>query len=69
MNNKRWIGPLRLIGVGWYIAICIVLGIVAGLWLDEKVGLKPLFTLVGLFIGLASAFWGVYRLLFPAARK
>ncbi|MCX6023229.1 MAG: AtpZ/AtpI family protein [Chloroflexi bacterium] len=53
---------LRLLGLGWYVAICIVLGILGGLWLDGKTGKIPLFTLLGLFLGLIAAFTGLYRM-------
>lgn len=54
---------MRLLSIGWYFALCIVGGIVGGLLLDNLVGTKPLFTLLGLFLGLALAFWGGYKLL------
>jgi len=54
---------IRLLGVGWYFALCIVGGIVGGLLLDNLADTKPLFALLGLFFGLALAFWGGYKLL------
>lgn len=54
---------LRLIGIGWYFAICIVGGVVGGVYLDSRLDLTPLFTFLGLFLGLAAAFVGGYRLL------
>ena len=59
---------LGLIGIGWYVAICIVLGVLAGLWLDEQAGTKPLFTLLGLGLGLAAAGYGGYRMLMDVLR-
>ena len=59
---QRLPAGLRLLGLGWYVAICIVLGILGGLWLDDKTGKIPLFTLLGLFLGLISAFTGLYRI-------
>jgi ATP synthase protein I len=53
----------RLLGVGWYVAICIVGGVWGGVWLDEKLGTSPLFLLIGLMLGLVIAGAGVYRLL------
>ena len=54
---------LRLLGLGWYIAFCLVAGIVGGLWLDQQLGLKPLFLLLGLALGLIAAFYGTLRML------
>jgi hypothetical protein len=54
---------LRLIGIGWYFAICIVGGVVGGFLLGNWLDLAPLFTLLGLFLGLAAAFLGGYRLI------
>ena len=53
----------RLLGVGWYVAICIVGGVWGGVWLDEKLVTSPLFLLIGLMLGLVIAGAGVYRLL------
>ena len=61
--NDRWLAALRLIGVGWFVVICILLGVLGGHWLDEKTGLSPLWLLIGLFTGIFAAFYGVYRML------
>ena len=62
---NRWVAALRLSGIGFYIAGCIILGVVLGVWLDRKVDLSPLFTLLGLGLGLFAAFFGTYRMLLP----
>ena len=62
---SRWRAALRLVGVGWYIGICIVLGVAAGLWLDSKLNTKPALVIVGLIFGLVIAFYGVYRMFLP----
>ncbi len=62
---NRWVAALRLTGVGFYIAACIVLGIFAGLWLDNKLNTGPLFMIGGLLVGLAVAIYGVYRMIQP----
>ena len=54
---------VRLIGIGWYFAACIVIGVVGGVFLDKLLGVTPVLTFVGLALGLLSAFWGGYRLL------
>jgi ATP synthase protein I len=65
----RWEAALRFIGVGWFIAISILLGVLGGLWLDNKFGTKPILVIVGLIFGLAVAFYGVYRMLLPLIRS
>ncbi len=56
---------MRLLGLGWYVALCMILGVVGGLWLDGKLDARPLFTLLGLALGLAVAFYGAYKLVQP----
>lgn len=60
----RRLGPLRLIGLGWYIVFCILLGLVGGLWLDGLLHVSPLFTLLGMLLGVVAAFRGVYKMIF-----
>jgi len=62
---SKWGVALRFIGVGWFIAISILLGVLGGLWLDNKLGTKPIMVIVGLLLGLVVAFYGVYRMLLP----
>ena len=66
--DKRWLAALRFIGIGWYIAVCIVLGVFLGLWLDSRFDTAPLLVLMGLFLGLGTAALGTYRLLTPIMR-
>jgi ATP synthase protein I len=61
----NWGPVIRLVGVGFYIAFCIIGGILGGLWLDTKFNTQPIFTLIGLILGLVLAAWGVYRMLLP----
>ena len=62
---SRWGAALRLVGVGFYVGGCIVLGVLVGLWLDSKLDTRPILVIVGLVFGLLIAFYGVYRLLLP----
>ena len=59
----RFPPAIQLAGLGWYLAVCIVGGIVGGVLADGWFGTKPVLTLAGLFIGLTTAFWGGYKLL------
>ena len=62
---KRVGAAFRMIGVGWYIGLCIVFGLSGGLWLDNKFNTKPLLTIIGLILGVIVAIYGVYRMLVP----
>ncbi len=61
-----WVVGLRLMGLGWYVAACIILGVLGGLGLDNLVGTIPLFTLLGTVLGTVLAFWGLYKMVQPA---
>ncbi len=63
--KPRWVWALQFVGVGWYIALCIVLGTLGGVWLDRRLGTVPLFSLLGILGGVALGFYGLYRMLAP----
>ena len=60
-----WVLVLRLTGLGWYVALCIVIGVAGGVGLDKLVGTIPLFTLLGTVLGSVVAFWGMYKMVQP----
>ena len=62
---KGWILAGKVIGVGWYMGLCIMLGLLGGIWLDKKMDTGPLFIVLGLFLGLILAGCGVYHMLLP----
>ncbi len=53
----------RLVGIGWYVGICIGFGAVLGVWIDKEFALNPLFTLTGIGLGIIVAIFGMYRML------
>jgi len=65
----KWALAARFIGIGWYIGIVIVAGIVGGIWLDNKLETSLVFTLVGIFLGLGMAILGTYRMLSPLIKE
>ena len=62
---RRWEAALRLVGVGWYVGVCIVLGVFGGLWLDNKLNTKPILVIVGLILGLSLLFTVFIGWFFP----
>jgi len=59
----------KLLGVGWFVAICIVGGAVIGIVLDKKLDTEPILSLVFLTLGTAFALFGVWRMLAPGIQK
>ena len=63
MDPRRMRVVLRLVGIGWYVGLCIGGGAFGGLWLDRWLDLAPILTLVGLGLGIGLAGAGMYRML------
>ena len=63
MSSKRMGMLLRLLGIGWYVGLCIAAGAVAGLWADRALDLSPLLTLLGIALGLIAAVGGMIRMI------
>lgn len=60
----RWVGPAAyLLGIGWFFATAIIVGVLLGRWVDSATGLEPIFTLAGIVLGLAVALVGGFRML------
>jgi hypothetical protein len=51
----------RLVGIGFYVGLCIALGTVGGRELDRALDTGTVFTLLGLALGLVLAIWGGVR--------
>ncbi len=62
---KPWATALSLLGVGFFIAISILVGVLGGNWLDQKLGTSPLFLIAGLILGLAVAVYGTWGMIKP----
>jgi ATP synthase protein I len=63
--GKRWADALKFLGIGWYIAVCILLGTLGGRWLGQRLdssSTEAIFTVLGVLLGVAVAFLGVYRM-------
>ena len=69
LRKDKRLADFRLLGVGFFIGFCILGGVLGGVWLDGRFGAGPVFTLVGLLLGLVLASGGVYRMLIPLLRN
>ena len=48
-------------GIGIQFAASIVLFLYAGQWVDRRLGTKPIFLIVGVFVGATAAFYSIYK--------
>lgn len=65
LNKGTLAVVLQLVGVGWYVGICIIGGLFGGLWVDRRLGVMPAFTLVGIVLGTVMGFYGIYKMILP----
>lgn len=63
MPVQRLTPAVQLLGLGSYLATCIVGGTVGGYFLDRALDTSPALSLAGLGLGLVAAFYGGYRML------
>ena len=68
MGGRKLALAFQLLGVGWFVAMCIGGGTAGGYLLDRQFGLSPGLTLAGLFIGIVIAVLGMYRMLMSILR-
>jgi F0F1-type ATP synthase assembly protein I len=67
-NTSEPLNAGSFAGAGLQFAASLVIFLLAGQWLDRKLGTSPIFLLAGVFIGGAGAFYSMYRKL-SAAQK
>jgi len=48
-------------GLGFQFVLAILLFLYAGSWVDSKFGTKPLFLIIGTFVGAAAGFYSIIR--------
>ena len=60
MDEKPSPSIFTLAGMGVSIALCVAGGLVFGLYLDGQTHQSPLFTLLGLVVGVALAVFTAY---------
>lgn len=57
-----------MIGIGSYLVGCLVVGMVLGLFVDDRVHTTPLFTLIGLACGIGVGIVGTWIRIRPLLR-
>jgi len=67
--SSRGLSGADFAGVGIQFAVAIIAFLFAGQWLDERIGTKPVFTIVGVFLGAGAAFYNMYRKITAAQKQ
>ncbi len=66
-TNSGWPATIALLGrvggIGWFVGLAIALGAYGGYWLDRQFETAPVLTIIGLALGVLTAFVGMIRLL------
>ena len=65
----RMTGAGAAAGMGLQFAISVVLFLLAGQWLDRKLGTGPLFLMLFVFVGAGASFYSIYRKLVEQQRR
>ena len=52
----------KILSLGSGVIFCILLPVYLGHWIDRQFGLSPLGILIGMALGLASAFYKLYEI-------
>lgn len=69
-TNRKLFSSMGLVtGLGLSAVGSILLGVLAGLFLDRTLHTSPLFLLIGIFLGIAAAVLGVYKMLREELRQ
>ena len=69
-NRKKFINEIGFysdVSLRYAVAILVFLGL--GYFIDIKTGLKPTFTLIGVFFGASAGFYSLYRSLISHMNK
>jgi ATP synthase protein I len=62
-------GAGAVAGMGLQFAISILLFLLAGQWIDRKLGTEPLFLIVFVFAGAGASFFSINRKLMEQQRR
>lgn len=72
MQNKvdKRVIAFRLLGIGWHIAFSLIVFTLLGYWLDSHFDTSfPVFSLVGVTVGLGVAMGGLYLMIRPLMKE
>ena len=65
MGSKKLVLAFQLVGMGWYVGVCIIGGAFLGRWIANLFTFSNadvIFVLLGILLGLVSAAVGIFKL-------
>ena len=65
MGSKKLVLAFQLVGMGWYVGVCIIGGAFLGRWIASLYTFSiadEVFVLLGILLGLLSAAVGIFKL-------
>ena len=62
LTMKDWPFLAEFFQLGWVVAFSLLIPLAAGLWLDKRLQTMPLFTIIGMLIGILAATVGTLRI-------
>ncbi|MFL5598137.1 MAG: AtpZ/AtpI family protein [Gemmatimonadaceae bacterium] len=68
-GTRKGLSGADFAGVGLQFAVAILAFLYAGQWLDKRLGIKGLFTILGVFVGAGAAFYNMYRKIAAAQKE
>ena len=66
LGSRKLILAFQLIGIGWFVAVCLIGGALIGKWISGFFTFsksEPVFLVVGLLFGIFTAGWGTFILI------
>lgn len=66
-NERRPEGPspFQFVGLGFELAVPLLVGLFGGQWLDRRLGTAPWLLVAGVFAGAAAGVLSLYRRIVP----
>ncbi len=66
-TDSNWPATMVLLGrvggIGWFVSLTIAVGAYGGYWIDRQLDTAPVLTILGLGLGVLTAFAGMLRFL------
>jgi F0F1-type ATP synthase assembly protein I len=69
LYRRKAVSGSEFAGVGIQFAATIVVGALAGVWLDKRFDTSPWLLIVMVFGGAGTGFWSMYRRLMASQKK